>query len=292
MPAKYTTRLRIAKQHIIKAFESLPSKVLTGDELRRILNENRDYWRLGNITFPEFVERMEENTPLREVRLEFPNRPVIRYCWGDALPFELAQSINPDGYFSHYTAVHLHGLTQQVPKVIYFNIEQSVRPGGGALTQEGIKRAFQGKCRTSSNVAEYGDRTICQLNGGNTDQLGVEKQAAPEGAGQIRVTNIERTLIDATVRPIYTGGVHQVLNAFVAAKERVSVNKLAAMLKKLGYTYPYHQAIGFYMQRAGYRESQLALLRKFPMKFDFYLDYALKDIERDSTWRMIIPKGF
>jgi len=292
MPAKYSTRLRIAKQDIVAAFSSLQTRVLTAEQLRTLLNENRLFWRLGNITFTQFVERMEEDTPLREVRLEFPNRPVIRYSWGDSLPFELAQSINPEGYFSHYTAVHLHGLTQQVPKVIYFNIEQSVRPGGGTLTQEGIKRALQGRCRTSSNVATYQDRTICQLNGGNTDHLGVEAQVAPEGASQIRVTSIERTLIDAAVRPIYTGGVHQVLGAFVAAKERVSVNKLAAMLTKLGYTYPYHQAIGFYMQRADYRESQLALLRKFPIKFDFYLDYALKDTERDSTWRMIIPKGF
>lgn len=292
MAPKYTTRLRVAKRDIVRAFNSLESKVLSLDQLRRILNENRDFWRLGNITLPQFVERMVENTPLREVRLEFPYRPVLRYVWGEVTTFELVQSINKDGYFSHYTAIALHGLTLQIPKTIYFNIEQSVRPGGGMLEQERIDRVFKGKCRTSSNIAMYGERSICLLNGGNTDRLGVEQRDAPEGLAQIWVTNLERTLIDATIRPIYSGGVHEVLGAFRAAKDRVSVNKLTATLKKLGYTYPYHQAIGFYMERAGYRESQLSLLQKLPILFNFYLDYGLKDVDFDSRWRIYFPKNF
>jgi hypothetical protein len=64
------------------------------------------------------------------------------------------------------------------------------------------------------------------------------------------------------------------------------------MLRKLNYTYPFHQAIGLYMERAGYRDTQLSLLRKFPIEFDFYLDYALKEVEYDSRWRIHFPKHF
>jgi len=290
--APYQTRLRVARADIFEAFTKLDSRILTLEQLSRLLDANRDAWRLGNITLQRFVELAEQTTPLRTVSLQFPYRPATRFIWGDATNFELVQSLHSAGYFSHYSAMQLNGLTQQVPKTIYFNIEQRMRPGGGSLSQEGINRAFKGRCRTSSNIATYRDRSICLLNGGNTDQLGAERIDAPEGDSQIRVTNLERTLIDATIRPVYSGGVYEVLGAFTAAKDRASVNKLSAMLKKLGYTYPYHQAIGFYLERAGYRQSQLALLRKFKIEFDFYLDYSLKQVEYDSRWRIYFPQGF
>jgi predicted transcriptional regulator of viral defense system len=33
-------------------------------------------------------------------------------------------SLEQDAYFSHYTAMQLHGLTEQIPKVMYLNVEQ------------------------------------------------------------------------------------------------------------------------------------------------------------------------
>ena len=66
--------------------------------------------------------------------------------------------------------------------------------------------------------------------------------------GPLRFTNLERTLIDAAVRPVYAGGVFEVRKAYQLAKEKVSVNRLAALLQKLNYIYPYHQAIGFYLE--------------------------------------------
>ena len=83
-----------------------------------------------------------------------------------------------------------------------------------------------------------------------------------------------------------------VASAFEMASERASVTRIADYLKKLNYTYPYHQPIGFYLQRAGYGESELRLLRNFPMEFDFYLSHGIKSPEFNEEWRLFVPKGF
>ena len=76
----------------------------------------------------------------------------------------------------------------------------------------------------SQNVIDYEDVRICLINGMHTGQLGViEEQVTYDTAEPVRVrfTNIERTLIDMTVRPIYAGGVFEVLKAYRLARERV-----------------------------------------------------------------------
>lgn len=240
-------------------------------------------------TVDGFITSLMKVTPLREVRLKFAYRPVIRYAWGEVGAFEIVQSINVNGYFCHYTAVYLHELTEQIPKTIYFNQEQRLTGGGGELTQGAINRVFKEKCRASSNTATYDDYTICLVSGRNTGQMGVVESG---GSESLQITNLERTLIDITVRPIYAGGVFEVAKAFAAAKGQVSINRLCAYLKKLNYGYPYHQAIGFYLQHSGYKPQQVKLLRQFDIKFDFYLTYGMKQPEHNKDWRLFVPKGF
>jgi predicted transcriptional regulator of viral defense system len=188
--------------------------------------------------------------------------------------------------------MHLHGLTDQVPKTIYFNVEQPASGGGGKLTQEGINRAFQAKCRTSNNVITFRDVRICRLNGGNTHQLGVIDFKTDSGE-KIRVTDIERTLIDAVVRPVYAGGIGEIAEAFRIAADRISIKRAAEYLRKLNFTYPYHQVIGFYLERAGvYKASQIDLMRKFPIEFDFYLNYQIKNPVYNERWKLFVPQRF
>ena len=119
------------------------------------------------------MDSLVQSKLVYKVVLPFPYRHDIRYLFGQVDQLDLIQSLNQKGYFSHFTAIFLNGLTDQTPKTIYFNIEQRLSGGEGQLVQEAIDRAFKAEPRTSSNIVDYKASRIVKLNGRNTHELGV-----------------------------------------------------------------------------------------------------------------------
>jgi predicted transcriptional regulator of viral defense system len=297
--------IQLKKNLITKTFQKTKANIFTFAELSRLIHEHIQQWTVENaeqipaeaLVSPKshaanaLADAIVKAGILEKAVLPFPFRQDTRCFFGKVDPLDLVQSLTHDGYFTHFTAIYLNNLTEQTPKTIYFNVEQRLSGGQGQLTQEALNRAFKAEARLSSNVVEYKGTRIVKLNGRNTNQIGVLSKRRPN-AGAVRVTDHERTLIDATVRPVYSGGPAVVARAFELAKESVSVNKLASYLRKLRYVYPYHQAVGFYMERAGYEAPLLKLMGQFPIEFDFYLLHGMKSPVLNKRWRLYVPKGF
>ncbi len=263
-------------------------------DLGHILTVKGHSWKLrGAINTENFVRLLKENQ-LKEIKLTSPHyeKTYTRFSWGDEVSiYQLGLLLKSHSYLSHYTAMYLNGLTDQVSKTIYVNSEQSPKPHGDvSLGQSRIDIAFNGKPRTSKYIFNYEGWNICILSGKNTNNLGVEKVKRSKNE-TLSVTNIERTLIDIAVRPVYSGGINKVQMVYQRAKDKISVKKLVAMLKKINYVYPYHQVIGFYMQRAGFDEASLDLLKKMGLKYDFYLDYKMKKKKHTKEWRLYYPNN-
>jgi predicted transcriptional regulator of viral defense system len=291
---KRTTSFQIAKPDIVAVFEEYEKQVLDINDISEILNRNRKFWRLPrNLTKSDFVNLLTKTTDLKSHEFDFPRKKYTRFTWRDASLYRLALSLERDSYFTHYTALYWHNLTDQVPKTIYVNYEQAQkRYVAGRLIQENIDIAFRNPQRESRNIAMVGDFRVCLVNGKYTNRLGVTEITTDENE-KLRLTDLERTLIDIVVRPTYSGGIYEVLNAYRAAAKRVSINKLTAMLRKLNYIYPYHQAIGFYLERVGvYKEAQIGLLKTFNFEYDFYLTHKMGKTEYSKEWRLYYPMGF
>ena len=290
------SRIQIAKSDIAAHFNRLPARVFKHDDLAKILAEQRAFWRLASATtVSKFIEFLIDDSELSLVEFDFPARAELCFVWGKVSTLEVLGHIKKNTYFSHYTAMSAHGLTEQTPTSFYLTAGRaSPSASRNDLTQEGIDRAFAAAPRVTENICTLDDKRIYLLNGAHTKMLGViAKDLTAEDGTKVRakVTDLERTLIDAVVRPAYSGGVFEVAKAFANALDRVSVNKLAAMLGKLSFTYPFHQAIGFYLERAGYQAHQLELLRK-PMEFDFYLTHNMGPSRYVKDWRLYVPQGF
>lgn len=289
--------LKIAHPDISGYFEQSAQKIYTYSDLAKILVARRQVWRLSEgTTVKKFIEFLLENTKFRFIYLESEShetaRPILRYSWGSVSPLVLGASLISGAYFSHGTAVFLHALTDQLPNVIYVNKEQSAKPiSRGSLSQRGIDNAFSRPQRQSTFIYRFEDSRFLVLSGKSTGRLEVGSVAINE-IESVPVTKLERTLIDIAVRPAYAGGVYQVLEAYRRAKEKVSIATLMATLRRLAYVYPYHQAIGFYMQRAGYESKQYSRFSDMGLNFDFYLTYDIREREYDSDWRIFYPKEF
>jgi predicted transcriptional regulator of viral defense system len=282
---------KVLLDRVSELIESSHKRVYSKSQLLDVYHKLKTQWGLPKkITASKFLAFLIKEKRFKEVLLKSSySNPPKRYLWGNCSIFELGLSVQKDTYLSHGTAAFLHGLTDQEPRTIYVNKEQSPKSSSGSLSQEALETAFSRKQRHSKYVLRYGMSSITLLSGKNTGRLGIQRMKGKQGE-TLEVTDLERTLVDITVRPGYAGGVNQVLGCYISAKRHVSPEKLILTLSQLDYVYPYHQAVGFYMQRAGYDAPSWAeLSEKQNLKYDFFLAHGMKKKTYDPAWRIFFP---
>src|SRR5262249_51485594 len=150
MPRGRPPRLQTAAPDIASFFNKYPRRIFSSSELSKILAQHRQTWKLPqDMTIQKFLESLLTNTKLQLIQLESESHPnartITKYSWGEPSPLALGSELLQGAYLSHGTAAFLHGLTDQLFKVIYVNKEQSAKPSSHAvLSQEAIHNAFKG----------------------------------------------------------------------------------------------------------------------------------------------------
>lgn len=295
MPISKTKKLLLESykeevEAIVKA--SVNGYPIVNRELKKILQHiiNLKFQEV-NIVLDDLKAFLTEESLLHKVTFQTPRSETL-YIWDSVDKYMLLSTLRPNGYYSHLTAMHMHGLTDYEPENIFFNNEQSPRLAGGNLEQSRIDNAFRKKQRITTARTNYEGKVYWLLNGKQTGNYGVVYAKTPSGI-DVSVTNLERTLIDIAVRPAYAGGVNSVLQAYKLAQPNISIAKLSKALQSLNYVYPYHQSVGFYIEKAGvYTDSDIKEFLAFaPIQYDFYLDYEMKDPAYSQKWRLYYPNN-
>jgi predicted transcriptional regulator of viral defense system len=247
---------------------------------------------IHRIEVKAIINRLIDAGLVKKIAIRFPTRSETRYSLvASPSPLQVALSIGRESYLSHATALFVHGLIRNLPNPIYVNEEQRAKGWNQSdLTQEGINSAFRRPPRTSSNIAKFQRRSICLINGKHTGNLGVINQTGKDGF-PLRVTDIERTLIDIVVRPKYSGAPKQLLSAYRRAGNRASLPRILNLLEEIAHVYPYHQSIGFLAERSGaFRPEQLESVKSVPRELDFYLMNEMDSPLYSPEWRIFYPR--
>lgn len=288
-----TSKFQAARSSIKARIEGLENEIMKQAELSDLLQQERDQWELPRgMNGPGFTKKLIEAKFIREHAFPFPNRAEKRYAKPYVPMLAVLQSLRSGAYYTHASAMQVHEIKTTRVDDIYINFEQPEHVRGELPEQSRIDAAFKGNPRRTNNVIYRETGNITMMNGMQTGALGVEEKyttVLDSEPATIRVTNLERTLIDITVRPYYAGGIEEVLHAFEQASKRINVPLLVEYLRKLDYVYPYHQAIGWYMDKAGYDESQLRILHSQPRLRRFYLTHKIANPVLDESWQIFIP---
>lgn len=272
-------------------------KAYTTFDISNIFENNREHWKIaGYRNSNHFIKFLEESNILKMIKLKHQTTGAIKKILiePNANYFNIGLTIKKDGYLSNYTAMQIHNLTLQIPKSIYVShtkVENRnpLKNNNINLSQDSIDKAFAKPQRITSEVykSEIDNYRLLFIQKGYTENnIGIINNNG------IRYTDLERTLIDIAIRPAYSGGVFEVLEAFINARKDVDINKLNGYLSELDYIYPFHQLIGFYMEKADYDSEKISILFNQVSEYKFYLTYNMSNKEYDARWKMYYPKGF
>lgn len=284
-----------AYENISEYFQNLNAKAFTTFDLSNIFESKRNSWKIASYrTAKHFNQYLENSEILKVTTLKHQSTGSIKTILSkpNANYYDIALTIKKDGYLSNYTAMSIHQLTLQVPKSIYISFMKSDdgrTNNNSNLSQESIHKAFSKPQRVTSELykSEIDNYRLYFIQKGYS-----QKEIGLETNQGIRYTDLEKTLIDIALRPAYSGGVFEVLEAYIKARDIVDTNKLYDYLNQLNYIYPYHQLIGFYLEKANYSEEQYIMFHRNISDFEFYLTYNISNKQYNEKWKIFFPKGF
>ncbi|MDH2908038.1 MAG: type IV toxin-antitoxin system AbiEi family antitoxin [Candidatus Nitrosotalea sp.] len=124
--------------------------------------------------------------------------------------FAIASSLVEPYYIGFWSALNYHGLTDQIPSVIYI-----------ATT----------KLRHSRNILDnkFVFVKVHQRKMFGVDKINIEKM-------QVAISSPEKTIVDCLDHPEHAGGLDEVAKAFYFSKKELDAKKIVEYAKKIGNT--------------------------------------------------------
>lgn len=289
--------LTLAQSKIEQYLSDLDKNVFLETDLKSIFNRNKKKWDLTySTTFEKFVNHLLKRSYLSFIEIPEFNKTI--YIWKentltDEAVYEVALAIKPRSYISHYSAMFLLNLTEQIPKTIYVTYDRESpinKQKNIDLLQESIDRAFSKEKKKPRVVASFKGYDIVLISGTDSKKTGVTNIKLFNGI-TIQVTNIARTLIDIVVRPELSGDVTEIAKAYSLAKNQVQIKQLKIYIKSKDYIYPYEQVVGFLMEYVGYDADKVEEIHGMCKNiFSFYLGRNIKNPLFSEKWKIYYPK--
>lgn len=167
--------------------------------------------------------------------------------------FEIAMALVQPSAISHWSALHFHGMTEQIPRKVYITTTQTVP----------ISRAVRIRNKSQRSFSR-------EINGILYEFIKIK----PErffgfkdfwvGEVKITITDPERTLIDGLISPKYFGGWAEIYSAFESYAPSLDFDKIIDYSLRLDAVIA--KRLGWIMEKVGVEELILRRLEAVAIK--------------------------
>lgn len=166
--------------------------------------------------------------------------------------FEIAMALVSPAAISHWSALHYHGLTEQIPRRIFV-----LTKAGSSVPKTRGKKS--NKAETGYPVGEV----LYQFIQVKPERyFGIEKVWV--GESKISITDPERTLLDGLAMPNYCGDYGEVLHAFEVRGNSLDFDRIIEYALKLDIAIA--KRLGWVLERQGVDPARLSPLAELPVK--------------------------
>ncbi len=166
--------------------------------------------------------------------------------------FEIAMALVKPAAISHWSAMHHHGLTEQIPRRVFV-----------LTTTEALVPRVRSKSKIQAEIGYPILKTNYQFIQVKPERyFGVEKVWV--GEARVSITDPERTLLDGLAMPQYCGDFAEVLHAFKVRLSQLNINRMISYALKLDAATA--KRLGWVLQHQGVDQARLKRLARVPIK--------------------------
>jgi predicted transcriptional regulator of viral defense system len=160
--------------------------------------------------------------------------------------FEVAMALVHPAAISHFSAMHYHELTDQIPHRVF------------ATTTTGHSVPRSHNARNGESGYRVGEMVYQFIQVKPERFFGTKEVWISEA--RVTVTDMERTSIDGLVMPQHCGGFAEVIHAFAGAQDRLNLDRLLEYALKLDAATA--KRLGWVLEETGIERSRLAALER------------------------------
>ena len=164
--------------------------------------------------------------------------------------FEVAMALVEPAAISHWSALHHHGLTEQVPRKVFVL----------TATESAVPRSK--KAGSSTQGYLVGDIFYQFIQVKPERFFGTERIWINEA--RVTITDPERTLLDGLCRPKYCGDFAEVLHCFEVRGDDLDVGRIIDYALRLDTATA--KRLGWVLENQGVEKERLKLLEGLPIK--------------------------
>ncbi|GAF83304.1 unnamed protein product, partial [marine sediment metagenome] len=173
--------------------------------------------------------------------------------------FEIAMALVQPSAISHWSALHFHGMTEQIPQRVYITTTQAIPISRAVKTRNKNQRSFSRE--VNSILYEFIKIKPERFFGIKDFWVGEVK---------VTITDPERTLIDGLISPKHFGGWAEIYSAFESHMSSLDLAKMIDYSLRLDAVIA--KRLGWIMEKVGVGDTILHKLEAFPIK-----DYRVLD---------------